>query len=99
MQVIGWGRMVWIIGTVAWLGCTPVEAERPIAAEASTAGDIPQSAWPEAWFRPPATAAMVGLQTFRQSPELDELVAAGELPPVAKIPPNLAPVPPSEATA
>ena len=42
MQVIGWSRMVWSIGTVAWLGCTPVEAERPIAAEASTTGDIPQ---------------------------------------------------------
>ena len=54
MQVIGWGRMVWSIGAVAWLGCIPVEAERPIAAEASPTGDIPQSAWPEAWFRPPA---------------------------------------------
>ena len=84
MQVIGWDRMVWSIGVVAWLGCIPVEAERPIAAEAVPAGDIPQRAWPEAWFRPPATAAAVGLQTFRQSPVLDELVAAGELPPVAE---------------
>ena len=54
MQVIGWGRMVWSIGAVAWLGCIPVEAERLIAAEASPTGDIPQSAWPAAWFRPPA---------------------------------------------
>ena len=84
MQVIGWGRMVWSIGAVAWLGCIPVEAERLVAAEASATGDIPQSAWPEAWFRPPVTASAVGLQTFHQSPELDELVAAGELPPVAE---------------
>ena len=60
-----------------WLGCTLVAAERPT-------GDIPQSAWPEAWFQPSATAAAVGLQTFRQAPVLDELVAAGELPPVAE---------------
>ena len=84
MQVIGWGRMVWSIGAVAWLGCIPVEAERPIAAEALPTGDIPQSAWPAAWFRPPATASAVELQTFHQSPVLDKLVAAGELPPVAE---------------
>ena len=80
--------MVWSIGAVAWLGCTPVETDRPIVAtdgqRAVPTGDIPRSAWPEAWFRPPATAAAVGLQTFRQSPVLDELVAAGELPPVAE---------------
>ncbi len=79
MQVIGWEKMAWSIGAVAWLGCAPLEAERP-----SPTGDIPRSAWPEAWFRPPATAAAVGLQTFRQSPALDELVAAGALPPVAE---------------
>ena len=84
MQVIGWGRMVWSIGAVAWLGCAPVAAERPLAAEATTTGDIPRSAWPAAWFRPAATASAVGLQAFRQSPVLDELVAAGELPPVAE---------------
>ena len=82
-------RMVWTIGAVAWLGCAPVETERSIAATLMTSarcqsGDIPQSAWPAAWFRPPATASAVGLQTFRQSPALDELVAAGELPPVAE---------------
>ena len=80
--------MVWSIGAVAWLGCTPVETDRPIVAtdgqRAVPTGDIPRSAWPEAWFRPPATAAAVGLQTFRQSPVLDELVAADELPPVAE---------------
>ena len=80
--------MVWSIGAVAWLGCTPVETDRPIVAadgqRAVPTGDIPRSAWPEAWFQPPATAAAVGLQTFRQSPVLDELVAAGELPPVAE---------------
>ena len=81
-------RMVWSIGAVAWLGCAPGETDRPPTAtdgqRAVPAGDIPRSAWPEAWFRPPATAAAVGLQTFRQSPVLDELVAAGELPPVAE---------------
>ena len=78
MQVLGWGRMAWSISAVAWLGCVPVTGEAP------PTGDIPQSAWPAAWFRPPATASAVGLQTFRQSPVLDELVAAGELPPVAE---------------
>ena len=80
--------MVWSIGAVAWLGCTQVETDRPPTAasgqRAVPTGDIPRSAWPEAWFRPPATASEVGLQTFRQSPVLDELVAAGELPPVAE---------------
>ena len=82
MQVIGWGRIGWSIGAVAWLGCASVmaaEGQRTVPT-----GDIPQSAWPAAWFRPPATASAVGLQTFRQSPVLDELVAAGELPPVAE---------------
>ena len=81
-------RIVWSIGAVAWLGCTQVETDRPPTAasgqRAVPTGDIPRSAWPEAWFRPPATAAAVGLQTFRQSPVLDELVAADELPPVAE---------------
>ena len=81
-------RMMWIIGAVAWLGCAPGETERSIAAadgqRAVPTGDIPQSAWPAAWFRPPTTASAVGLQTYRQSPVLDELVAAGELPPVAE---------------
>ena len=80
--------MMWSIGAVAWLGCTQVETDRPPTAasgqRAVPTGDIPRSAWPEAWFRPPATASEVGLQTFRQSPVLDELVAAGELPPVAE---------------
>ena len=80
--------MVWSIGAVAWLGCAQVETDRPPTAasgqRAVPTGDIPRSAWPEAWFRPPATASEVGLQTFRQSPVLDELVAAGELPPVAE---------------
>ena len=78
MQVIRWGRLVWSIGAVVWLGCASVmaaEGQRTVPT-----GDIPRSAWPAAWFRPPATAAAVGLQTFRQSPVLDELVAAGELP-------------------
>ncbi|MYA23711.1 MAG: hypothetical protein F4Z30_13425, partial [Gemmatimonadetes bacterium] len=81
-------RMVWTIGAAAWLGCAPVETERSIAAadgqRTVPTGDIPQRAWPAAWFRPAATASAVGLQTFRQSPGLDELVAAGELPPVGE---------------
>ena len=80
--------MMWTIGAVAWLGCALGEAEHPSAAvdvqRAVPTGDIPQSAWPAAWFRSPATASAVGLQTFRQSPVLDELVAAGELPPVGE---------------
>jgi peptide/nickel transport system substrate-binding protein len=49
---------------------------------ALTGGDIPREAWPESWFHPPRTASQAGLERFRQSPMLDELVAAGELPPV-----------------
>ncbi len=88
MQVIGWGKMMGHLGVVAWLGCAPVETDHPIAAaavqHAVPSGDIPPSAWPAAWFQPPATASAVGLQTFRQSPMLDEWVAAGQLPPVAE---------------
>ena len=45
-------------------------------------GNIPREAWPESWFPPPRKASEVGLATFRQSPVLDEEVAASELPPV-----------------
>ena len=48
MQVIGWGRIGWRIGAVAWLGCASVmaaEGQRTVPT-----GDIPQSAWPAAWF-------------------------------------------------
>ena len=45
-------------------------------------GDIPREAWPDSWFHPPRKASEVGLESFRQSPMLDELVASGELPPV-----------------
>lgn len=88
MQAIGWSKMIGRVGAVAWLGCAPVETERPRTAaavqRAVPTGDIPRSAWPEAWFRPPATALAVGLQRFGQSPVLDSAVAAGELPPVAE---------------
>ena len=47
-------------------------------------GEIPPTAWPESWFHPPRKASEVGLTRFRQSPSLDALVAAGELPPVAE---------------
>ena len=47
-------------------------------------GDIPPTAWPESWFHPPRKASEVGLTRFRQSPSLDALEAAGELPPVAE---------------
>ena len=45
-------------------------------------GDLPRNAWPASWFEPPGTASQIGLTRFRQSPELDDAVAAGELPPV-----------------
>ena len=51
---------------------------------AQTDGDIPRKAWPESWFHPPRTASEIGLDSFHQSPALDEQVASGELPPVEK---------------
>ncbi len=51
-------------------------------AAAENTGDIPADTWPESWFQAPKTAVEVGLDTFAQSPMLDELVARGELPPV-----------------
>ena len=63
---------------VALVGCGRASHASPPPAE----GDIPRTAWPESWFHPPRTASEIGLTAFRQSPVLDELVAAGELPPV-----------------
>ena len=65
---------------VALVGC----GRESQAAHPAAEGDIPRTAWPESWFHPPRTASGVGLTTFHQSPMLDELVAAGELPPVAE---------------
>ena len=64
----------------------PAESAPAIMAPAEQNGtsDISREAWPEAWFRAPLKASEAGLTSFRQSPALDALVAAGELPPVAE---------------
>ena len=55
-----------------------------LAASANAADDpaaaamIQETGWPAAWFRPPATARDLGVQSFSQSPFLD----GKNLPPV-----------------
>ena len=69
---------------------------KPVAADerALSGGDIPVEAWPESWFQPPHRASQIGLTEFKQSPLLDSLVAAGELPPVARAARRSAQAPP-----
>ena len=85
-----------VVGALFCWGCGENEshsAEREKAAvvqqiaadeRALSSGDIPVEAWPESWFQPPRRASQIGLTEFKQSPLLDSLVAAGELPPVAE---------------
>ena len=78
MMLVNAVLAVGLLALMALVGCgRESQAAHPVAE-----GDIPRTAWPESWFHPPRTASEVGLITFRQSPMLDELVAAGELPPV-----------------
>ena len=46
------------------------------------AGDIPLSAWPKSWFETPKTASELEINSFNQSPILDDDVLNGKLPPV-----------------
>jgi peptide/nickel transport system substrate-binding protein len=93
-------RFALVAISIAMIGCGGADLEPPQppnkkeqaalaapgapAAHEAEQGDIPRSAWPESWFHAPRKASEVGLTTFRQSPMLDSLVAAGELPPVAE---------------
>ena len=80
MTLVNSTQAGFLLVLVALTGC----GRESQAAHPAAEGDIPRTAWPESWFHPPRTASEVGLTTFRQSPMLDELVAAGELPPVAE---------------
>jgi len=48
------------------------------------AGEIPVDTWPASWSEPPKTASDLNITTFKQSPVLEQQVAAGELPPLAE---------------
>jgi peptide/nickel transport system substrate-binding protein len=44
--------------------------------------DLPDDAWPEAWFHPPQRASEAGVTRFTEAPMLATRVAAGVLPPL-----------------
>ena len=66
-------RSISVLAVAATLAAAPLKG-----------ADLPDDAWPAAWFQPPQRASEAGVVHFAESPMLARQVAAGVLPPLAQ---------------